>query len=156
MMSERKWMNRLTPVAGGIALALVLIASAVAHADGITVCESCTQRMWARANSDPNICNRTFTPEEGGPQARQGCINNYVRAQCWDTGICPDDSAAPGGTATCTGVFTNSECENKAGGICTNATWGLNCSANTSKTCKDVQYYPTSLVSACNVTCGCQ
>ncbi len=149
-MNERKWMNRMTPFAGGIALALVLIASAVAHADPITICQSCEQIMWARANSDPAICANELG------QARHGCISNYVYANCYANGICPDSTTAPTGPANCVGVFTNNECDNKAGGICTNATWGLNCSANTSKACKDVQYYPTSLVSACNVTCGCQ
>ena len=132
-MNERKWMNRMTPVAGGIALAMVLIASAVAHADGITVCESCTQRMWARANSDPNICGNV----QG--QWRLACINAYVKAQCWDTGICPDETPAPGGTAQCAGMIGPGFCLNKSIGICTNETWGLNCASNSSKTCKDVQ-----------------
>lgn len=146
-MNERKWMNRLTPVAGGIALALVLIASAVAHADPITICQSCEQRMWARANSDPAICANELG------QARHGCISNYVYANCYANGICPDSTTAPGGTASCVGTIV---CPgSKAVGICTNECWGLNCSSGTSKTCKDVQYYPPSLVSACNVTCGC-
>lgn len=156
MVRERSRIG-LVPVLGGLALALTVLATMIGGVgaqpppSGNTVCNRCWNNAWARADTD-EICPYSLD------QARHGCIYNYAYTKCYVEGsppACPSTDEAPT-TVTCAGMLGSGACENGAQGICTNATWNVNCEANTSKKCQDTQVPPMGTATPCHVSCICR
>ncbi len=164
MMSERKWMNQLTPVAGGIALALVLIGSAVAHAD-YTTCQQCRD-YWSYYYANTTVANGGCKDFVSTSQSNNKgkCINDKVDAQCKAT--C-DANPIPVQTTTCAGEDgVKDACRTQTGtsgddasGPCNQNCWGATCnSSDSTKRCILKQVNQTStkvLLSPCYVNCDC-
>ena len=151
--------NRAVPVLGGVALALIVLATMIgnvqAQQGGQSVCDRCISIAWAQANRWPNPCAADNT------QTRHACINQYVTKRCWDTGICPNTNPAPGSVASCAGfpqpMDGQFDCPNGNTGVCNTECSGLNCdAADTSKTCKERQTTTGTVGGDCSITCECK
>ena len=151
--------NRAVPVLGGVALALMVLATMIgnvqAQQGGQSVCDRCISIAWSQANRWPNPCAADNT------QTRHACINQYVKKRCWDTGICPNTNPAPGSVASCAGfpqpMYGEIPCPEGITGLCNTECFGLNCSTtDTSKRCQETIRDTFTVGGDCRIDCGCK
>jgi hypothetical protein len=163
MQTKQQW-GRLVPVTGGLALALIMIASAVAQATGYTQCQQCRDyyNWWAANHTMPQGGCQDY-PSKNQSDNKGTCIQNYTNSKC--KSIC-DASPVEVGTVACAGEegikeicrAATGEKGDDASGPCNQSSWGATCDgSDANKRCylKQVNKEKVPLPSVCYVNCEC-
>lgn len=156
--------GRMAPLTGGLALALMVLATLVAQAQTTTEskCSLCMRREQQRASWDTSLKPNCVALKSDPKTAHQypACLMNHAVKTCNESGKCPsNDPVNTSETTACTGMNPPGSCElNDASGPCDDS-WGHRCTNSTGAVsqCYDKQVDPKlHTATNCHVSCACK
>lgn len=149
-MSVNRVLNGLAAGMGGMALALLVLATMVGEAQGGSspACDWCIGRVEAQIRMN----NRGVCWSDGVLDG--GCLRREITSQCEG---CSEWEIDPNQTVSCQGeADLKGQCDPEATGPCSAGSWGYKCGSGDGETCYEERVDSKKVqASVCYVTCKC-